>query len=95
MHSATRLNNMSPSGQRSTSIIAIVAAARLASLAVQTRADRRSPYITLQVSLLSLLLRSALRHSRYAVTRYLVDNLTGTSNAHDMMELLISAIAGV
>jgi hypothetical protein len=25
----------------------------------------------------------------------LIDNLTGTSNAHDMMELLISAIAGV
>jgi hypothetical protein len=86
MHSATRLN-MSPSGQRFTSIIAIVAAARLASLAVQTRADRRSPYITLQVSLLSLLLRSALRHSRYAVTPYLV---TGPSSMPRFVEKTIS-----
>jgi hypothetical protein len=45
-------------------IVAIIAAARLATLAVQTdtRADRRSSYITLQVSLLLLLLlRSALK----------------------------------
>jgi hypothetical protein len=62
-------------GQRFTSIIVAAIAASLVSLAVQTRADGRSSYITLQVSLLSLVvlpLRSALRPSRHAVTRYLV-----------------------
>ena len=40
-------------GQRFTSIIVAVITASLVSLAVQTRADGRSSYITLQVSLLS------------------------------------------